>query len=129
MLDKTITSALLALRAQIIRGKLDGLDHVEALLLAGGAALPVLRPSPANRLRSGAIKLFILSSLRNGPQRPCDVARAFHAQQPALTYQVARHRLYKSSDKMAAKGVVVKEGGAWRLAKPVSVPNSRLNKP
>ena len=49
MLDKSITSALLALRAQIIRGNLDGLDNVEALLVQRGidpAAHHVPRPIP-----------------------------------------------------------------------------------
>jgi hypothetical protein len=36
MLDKTITSALLHLRAQIIRDRLDGLGHVNALLVQRG---------------------------------------------------------------------------------------------
>jgi hypothetical protein len=36
MLDKTVTSALLHLRAQIIRDRLDGLDHVNALLVQRG---------------------------------------------------------------------------------------------
>ena len=50
MLDKTITSALLQLRAQIIRGRLDGLAHVQALLLARGVDLAghyVARAYPA----------------------------------------------------------------------------------
>ena len=38
MLDKTITNALIALRRQIIRGNLDRLDHVNALLAARGIA-------------------------------------------------------------------------------------------
>ena len=36
MLDKTIDSALLKLRRQIIRGGLDGLDHFNALLVQRG---------------------------------------------------------------------------------------------
>ena len=40
MLDKTITSALLNLRAQIIRHKLEGIKHVEALLIARSVTLP-----------------------------------------------------------------------------------------
>ena len=36
MIDKTITNALIELRKQIIRGRLDILAHVDALLMARG---------------------------------------------------------------------------------------------
>jgi hypothetical protein len=45
MLDKTIDSALLNLRRQIIQGNLDGLGHVEAFLAQRGldpSALPTV---------------------------------------------------------------------------------------
>ena len=42
MLDKTITSALLALRAHIIHQRRDGLAHVEALLIARGFDLSLI---------------------------------------------------------------------------------------
>jgi len=45
MQDKSINGALLALRKQIIRGDLDGLAHVEALLVLRGADLPAVLPA------------------------------------------------------------------------------------
>ena len=47
MLDKTIDSALLNLRRDLIRGAGDGLAHVEALLTLRGVALPEVRPKRA----------------------------------------------------------------------------------
>ena len=67
MLDKTITSALLNLRAQIIRGKLDGLEHVNALLVAlgvdpaaqyvAGKAKPAFRRSELRQIIFAALRL------------------------------------------------------------------------
>ena len=41
--DRTIDGALLAPRKQIIRGNLDALDHVEALLALHGVHMPLVR--------------------------------------------------------------------------------------
>ena len=117
MLDKTITAALLALRAQIIRGKLDGLDHVEALLALRGAALPhVRRMIPANSCGPGTIRMAIIMALRDGPKRPAQVAAAFHATHPQLPYAVACQRVYRSAGKMVEQGTVIRDGWLWRLA-------------
>ena len=44
-MDKSIDRALLAPRKKIIRGNLDGLDHVEALLAMRGVDMPEVRPA------------------------------------------------------------------------------------
>ncbi|MES2843723.1 MAG: hypothetical protein V4804_17035 [Pseudomonadota bacterium] len=72
MLDKTITNALLALRAQIVRERLGGLNHVEALLVARGvelAAHPVRRKIPADSCKQREVKLIVAEALRDGPKR------------------------------------------------------------
>jgi|TARA_B110000908_G_C10234647_1_gene442613 hypothetical protein len=42
---KTINSALLALRKQIIRANGDGMDHVEAMLVIRGVHMPAILPA------------------------------------------------------------------------------------
>ena len=76
MQDKTITNALLRLRAQIIRGKLDGLDHVEALLVARGVDLPhVHEPHATNSLPRPGMTRLLVDALRDGPKGGVAAAR------------------------------------------------------
>ncbi len=118
MLDKTITSALLQLRAQIIRGKLDGLDHVEALLLARGVELPhVPRPTPADGCAQHEISRAIYTALRGGPKRAGEVVAAFHAQRPDMAFNVVQRRVYRAGEKMILRGVVGRDAGRWRLTR------------
>jgi hypothetical protein len=62
MQDKSIDGALLAPRKNIIRGRLDGLAHVEALLLLRGVdmprVLPVKRPDAARRGHMSRMVLY-----------------------------------------------------------------------
>ena len=66
---ETITRALVALRAELIREGGPGLDHVEALLQLRGHNLgPVPRKAvtPA-RFRRGKLRVAIYAALRPGP--------------------------------------------------------------
>ena len=116
MLDKTITSALLTLRAKIIRGKLDGLDHVEALLLARGAGLPpVPRKQPDDRFRRSGLRLLIMDGLRCGPVRSAVLIDAVMQKQADMSRIDATHRVHNALWKMKVASLVARDGGVWRL--------------
>ena len=69
MQDKSINGALLALRKQIIRGDLDGLAHVEALLAMRGVPMPAVLPAKRRDVaRKGHMAAMILEALRHGPK-------------------------------------------------------------
>jgi hypothetical protein len=92
MLDKTktktITSALLQLRAKIIREGLDGLPHVDALLIAPGVDLQsqrVTKPRPQNMLAPRAMFQVTADCLQAGPKRGRDVGLHL-SPKPSITY-------------------------------------------
>ena len=119
MLDKTITSALLALRAQTIRCKLDGLDHVEALLLARGVdptRQRVPRPLSANMLRHSGMQRLLLSALKDGPKGGVAAARYVAEHQPSISYREAQRRVHQALARMVANGFAVRDGKGWRMA-------------
>ena len=71
MSERSINSALLALRKQLIRGDGLGLEHVEALLVMRGVALPCVLP--AKRPDAGhaweQCGGFCLASYKPAPRR------------------------------------------------------------
>ena len=117
MLDKTIDSALINLRKQIIRGDLDGLEHVNALLVTRGVYPGILPPSYRRFTQSkrGDTKRAIIAALTDGPKRPSDVARHMCQQMPSLSYQAASARVHQALARMAASGLVKREGRLWGL--------------
>uniref|UniRef100_UPI0025FD4587 hypothetical protein n=1 Tax=Planktotalea sp. TaxID=2029877 RepID=UPI0025FD4587 len=65
MQAKSINGALLALRKQIISGKLDGLAHFEALLVMRGVELPEVRiAKKADVARRGHMRALVFEVLR-----------------------------------------------------------------
>lgn len=119
MLSKTITSALLNLRVQIIRDGLGGLDHVEALLVARGvdpARHRVGHKKPADSCRQGEVRLIIIDAVRDGPKRPCDIGAAFMARKTHIARDRAMTKVYRAIYKMRDQGVVAGCDGMWRLA-------------
>lgn len=119
MLDKTIDSALLELRRQIIRGNLDGLDHVEALLAQRGidpSAHHVPRPIPRDSCQTREIKKMILEALRDGPKRPAEIGAVFMARKPFIAPERAMIRVYRAIYKLRDRGGIVSDDGVWRLA-------------
>lgn len=113
MLDKTITAALLALRTQIIRDGLDGLPHVEALLIARGVDLP--RVAQKIRQRKDTSRLA-LQALGDGPKRPVEIA-ARMAELSDLTPQDAWRRVYQALHNLRRRGFVEKDGALWRAVR------------
>ncbi len=119
MLDKSINSALLAPRAQIIRDHLDGLHHVEALLVTRGiepSDHAVRRKIPDDCLPQGGAKLFVLDALRTGSKSPVDLAGRFTEIRPEVPRSRAMVRVYRALYKMRVGGGVVKDVRVWRLA-------------
>ena len=117
MQDKSINNALLELRAQIIRGGLDGLDHVEALLLARGVDLPhVPKSHAANSLPRMAMLRLLVGALRDGPKGGPAIAAYVAAHQPAISYRQAQRRIHQGLARAVAHGYAVRDENVWRLA-------------
>ena len=112
MQDKTITNALLQLRAPIIRGKLDGLDHVEALLVARGINPPrIPRQQAKNSLPRMVVTRLLVEALRDGPKGGVAVAAYVAEHQPAINYREAQARVHQALARMVAHGIAVRCGG------------------
>jgi hypothetical protein len=72
---ETTDRVLLYLRAQIIRDRLDGLDHVDALLRLRGCDPDAYRVPPKRRrhFRNGGLRRAVLAILReHGPMTARD---------------------------------------------------------
>ena len=116
MQDKSINNALLELRAQIIRGGLEGREHVEALLLARGVNLqPARKPCRPRHGRNYA-RLLILEALRSGPMHGRAIAGYAVARVPEVPQDALRRLVSSGLWKMGHDGSVVRDGGVWRLA-------------
>jgi hypothetical protein len=118
MLDKTITSALLSLRAQIIREGTGGLHHVEALLRGRGVDLDAIhtkRRMPDNGLYRAQLKRLILEALRGGPMTGRALS-AYVAERAQITPEAAYKRVYIGLARMLRCGAVRREGRLWGLA-------------
>lgn len=96
MQDKSINGALLALRKQIIRGKLDGLTEVEALLAIRSVPMP--RVMPAKRpdvARRGEVRRKIYEATRSGPKTRSELAMAVYGADSNATRQKISTVLWK----------------------------------
>lgn len=113
MQDKSINSALLALRAQIIRDGLSGLDHVEALLALRQVPLA---PVPRKFAQRQDTSRLALEALRDGPKRGYEVSR-YAAQATGDNLPDQWRRMYQALHNLRRRGLVVREGLEWRLVK------------
>ena len=117
MQDKSINGALLALRKQIIRGNLDGLEHVEALLTMRGVHMPAVLPAKtADAALKGHVRALVIQALREGPMTRAELLEYLAEQRPQLPYKVAYARADKVLWKMGKVGLLEREGRVWRLA-------------
>lgn len=112
MLAKSIDNALLALRAQIVRDELSGLDHVEALLRLRQVPLPRVPRKFAQRRDTSRLAL---EALRSGPKTGKEVSE-YVASATGMTYVDARGRMYQALHSLRRRGLVVKDGRVWRIA-------------
>ena len=118
MQDKSIDGALLALRKQIIWGKLDGLGHVEALLRMRGVDMPAVLPAKnANVAYRGHVRALICEALRDGPKTRAEIVRYVASERPTLPPETVYRRTDQVLWKMGKAGLVVREGRVWGLGK------------
>ena len=111
MQDRTIDNALLALRKQIIRGDLDGLEQVEALLTMRGVRMPRVMPQWREmQARGHEIRGIIKRTLQDGPKTLAEVAQAIS---DARGEDYSRHRVAQVLYKMKLAGMVRREGRVW----------------
>lgn len=116
MQDKTITNSLLALRKQIITRNLDGLSHVNALLVARGIDPAKVRAAAKRKpdfSRKGIMRLMVVEAMRGAPK----TAREIAARRPEITPEAARKRTAQALDKMRLAGLVKRKGRLWGLVK------------
>ena len=110
MQDKTINSALLALRKQGgHQGKL-----AEVLLDMREVPLPAFyqdRP-----FRRGDTKRLVLAALRDGPKTNSALGRMIQASRPDMTHKEAANRSYQCLLRLEGKGLVGRDGRGWVLA-------------
>lgn len=105
MQDKTIDSALLELRKQIVRANGECLAHVEALCLMRG--LELRRVAPARRkdaARKGETARLVIGALRDGPRSRADIVALLAASKPALDRMTCYRRIDSAITKLQAKG-------------------------
>ena len=119
MLDKTINSALLSLRAQIIRDRLDGLAHVNALLAQRGvdpSAQLVRAKRRPDAARRGMMRVVVLDALRDGPKCYAEIVALVAAKRQEITPEQAYQRAGQALAKLKMCGTVARDGNLWRLA-------------
>lgn len=117
MLDKTIDSALLHLRKQIIRGDGKGLEHAEALLAMRGIPMPrVLPPKRKDVAGKGMMRRMVTEALRDGPLPMSQLEARLAALRPDLSPWDTHHRLMACLYRMRKAGMVRGGGGKWWLA-------------
>lgn len=117
MQDRTINSALLALRKQMIRGEGEGLDHVEALLALRGIHPPRVMPAKRRDVaKRGYMRIWLLDALRKRPMRLAELVEAVRQHQPDVAYDRISRRTSNVLWKMRRDGLVVNERWVWRLA-------------
>ncbi len=114
MQDKSIDSALLALRKQITRNDGEGLAHVEALLAMRGVDMPRVRPAKAaNSARRGEMARLILCALSERPMTRRELVAHIAAKRPDVTLERIYWRTDAALNKLRVKGKVRREGRVW----------------
>ena len=116
-MDKSIDAALLELRPRLLRGGLEGREHVEALLLSRGIPLrPVSRQLTAHRLSRNHLRRMILVALRGGPMTGPAIAAMVIGRKPQIAPDQAYFRAYSAVTRLRYAGLVGRDGKGWRLA-------------
>jgi len=123
MKAKSILSALLHIRAEIIRDDLDGLTYVDALLLARGfdpAKQTVQKKIPRYFPGRGKRRQSILSALRQGPGTSLEIAERVAKMHPGLGDVVILGSISVGLTMLKQVGLVKHEGQVWGLRPPAA---------
>ncbi|WP_104019491.1 hypothetical protein [Roseovarius nitratireducens] len=114
MQDRTIDNALLALRKQIIRDDLGGMDHVEALLQMRGVDAPrVMPPKRKDVARRGHMTALVLRALGEGGKTLREVVSYVCQNRPELPYTASYKRTGQALANLKKRGLVRREGRVW----------------
>ena len=117
MQDKSIDGASLALRKIIIRGNLDGLAHVEALLALRDVHMPAVLPAKkADVAKRGHMSRLVRDALRDGPLTAMALSGIIAAARSEISAEVANKRTRQVLCNMKFVGALVRDGRLWRLA-------------
>ncbi len=114
MQDRTINSALLALRVQLIRENRNGLEHVEALLRLRRVPMPEVKRAPRKAFDRRELRRELAALLRDGPMTCRELADRVQ-EAHGFTRRRARECVKNSLGKMQRAGWVRLEGGLWGL--------------
>ena len=122
MQDKSIDGALLALRKTIIRGKLDGLAHVEALLMLRDVHMPAVMPAKkADVAKCGQMSRLVRDALRGGPVTAMALTGIVAAARPEISPEDAIKRTAQVLCNMKFAGALVRDGRLWMLGKQKNI--------
>lgn len=113
---ETITRALVALRAELVREGGPGLEHVEALLALRGSNLPPVpaKAKTAPRFRRNRLRVAIRAALRDGPLTGRELVQRV-SDASGVPYGELYRSVYAQLHCMRVKGQVGNKGGVWRL--------------
>ena len=113
---ETITRALVALRAELVREGGPGLEHVEALLHLRGHNLGPVPGKRPMRFRRNKLRLAICAALRDGPLRGREIVRRV-SDAHGIGYDALYGSVYRQLTVMRKAGRVAHDGRrTWRLA-------------
>jgi len=102
---------LYRIRAQIIREQMQGLEHINALLVIRGLEPDAFHvPIKYNpTFKRGEFKRTVISALRGGPKTPVEIWRLFGKPKRSL--------ITKNMKRLESQGLVVMGKRGWRLVK------------
>ena len=107
MLDKSIDSALLALRKNLIRGCGEGLHHVEALLTLRGVVPPAVLPAKRKDVAlKGHMAMWVQEALQGGPKPFADIVAHVAIRRPEIGHEAVYRRTGQALDKLKRRGLV-----------------------
>jgi hypothetical protein len=121
MSERSTDCSLLALRKQLIRGDGVGLEHVEALLVMRGVALPCVLPAKRpDAARMGAMRRLLLGQLQTGPKTMRELVDHVATCRTELAPHAAYHRTGQALQKLRVAGLIRREARdgrwVWQLA-------------
>ena len=118
---ETTTRVLLYLRAEVIREKLDGQEHVDALLRLRGCDPNAYRvpPKRCRRFRNRGLRTALLDILRDGPMTAREAGERLQERFQDMEREQAFLSAKYGLASMKAAGVATHDGrgkrSVWRL--------------